>query len=197
MKESKPKFSAVEPTREINLGTNEEPRVVKIGSLLSDEQVNELAMVLRENIDVFAWTTQDIEGVNPEVCCHHLRIDPSFKPVRQKMRRIAPELQAAVEKELRKLQEAGIIRKAHYPDWISNMVVAPKKKGGARFCIDFSDLNKACPRDSLPLPTADQLIELMVGHEALTIMDGYMVHNQIALATEDQEHTSFFTPRGL
>ncbi|XP_026383756.1 uncharacterized protein LOC113279275 [Papaver somniferum] len=197
VKESIPNFSAVEPTREINLGTEEEPRVVRIGSLLSDEQVNQLVAVLKENMDTFAWNMHDMEGIDPEVCCHHLRIDPSFKPVRQKMRLIAPELQAAVENDLKKLQESGIIRKSHYPQWISNMVVVPKRNRGVRICIDFRNLNKACPKDSFPLPSIDQLVESIVGYEALTLMYGYAGYNQIPLAPEDQEHTSFFTPRGL
>ncbi|XP_026458954.1 uncharacterized protein LOC113359557 [Papaver somniferum] len=197
VKESKPNFSTVEPTREINLGTVEEPRLVRIGSLLSDEPVNQLVAVLKENMDAFAWNMHNMKGIDPEVCYHHLRIDPSFKPVRQKMRRIAPELHTVVEKELKKLQESGIIRKSHYPQWISNMVVVPKKNVGVRICIDFSDLNKACPKDIFPLPSIDQLVESIVGNEALTLMDGYAGYNQIPLAPEDQEHTSFFTPRGL
>ncbi|XP_026379645.1 uncharacterized protein LOC113274483 [Papaver somniferum] len=93
------------------------------------EKVNRLTMVLRENMDAFASNMHDMEGIDPTICCHHLKIDPSFKPVRQKMKRIAPDLQTAVEKELKKLQEAGIIRKSQYPQWISNMVVVPKKNG--------------------------------------------------------------------
>ncbi|XP_026383610.1 uncharacterized protein LOC113279117 [Papaver somniferum] len=113
------------------------------------------------------------------------------------MRRIAPELQEAVESELKKLQVAGIIRKAQYPQWISNMVIVPKMNGGVRICIDFSDLNNVFPKDSFPLPGIDQLVESIVGYKAITLMDGYSGYNQIPLAPEDQEHTSFFRPRGL
>ncbi|XP_026442284.1 uncharacterized protein LOC113341713 [Papaver somniferum] len=123
-------------------------------------------------MDVFAWKMHDMEGIDLEVCSHHLRIDPKFKPIRQKMRRIAPELQAAVEVELKKLQVSGIIHKAQYPQWISNMVIVPKRNRGVRICIDFSDLNKAFPKDSFPLPSIDQLVESIVGYNAIMLMDG-------------------------
>ncbi|XP_026397065.1 uncharacterized protein LOC113291786 [Papaver somniferum] len=77
------------------------------------------------------------------------------------------------------------------------MVIVPKKNGGVRICIDFSDLNKACPKDSFPLPNIDQLVEATSGYGLLSFMDGYSGYSHIPLAEEDQEHTAFFTPRGL
>ena len=64
-------------------------------------------------------------------------------------------------------------------------------------CVDFTDLNKACPKDSFPLPRIDQLVDSTTGHKLLTFMDALSGYNQIMMAEEDQEKTSFITSQGL
>ena len=99
--------------------------------------------------------------------------------------------------EVEKLLTNNFIRIAHYPSWVANPVLVKKKNGKWRTCIDFTNLNKACPKDSFPLPRIDQLVDATAGHELLSFMDAYSGYNQIPMNPADEEHTSFVTDRGL
>ena len=99
--------------------------------------------------------------------------------------------------EVRKLLEAGFIREVYYPDWLANEVMVRKNNGKWRMCIDFTDLNKACPKDSYPLPRIDTLVDSTAKHELLSFMDAFLGYNQIKMKEEDQEKTSFVTSQGL
>ena len=83
---------------------------------------------------------------------HKLNMSPSFPPIRQKKRVFAPERDRAITEEVGMLQEAGFIKEVYYPDWLANVVMVKKANGKWRMCVDFTDLNKACPKDSYPLP---------------------------------------------
>ena len=72
-----------------------------------------------------------------------------------------------------------------------------KENGKWRMCVDFTDLNNACPKDSFPMPKIDQLMDSMVGHKLLTFMDAFSGYNQIQMAEEDQEKIAFITSQGL
>ena len=82
----------------------------------------------------------------------------------------------------------------NYPGWLANVVPVPKKDGKVRMCVDFQDLNKASPKDDFPLPHIDVLLDNTVGHALLSFMDGFSGYNQIKMALEDMEKTSFITP---
>ena len=92
---------------------------------------------------------------------------------------------------------AGFIREIYYPNWLANVVLVKKANGKWRMCMDFTDLNKACPNDSFPLPRIDQLVDSTAGHKLLTFMDAFSGYNQIKMAEEDQEKTAFITSQGL
>ena len=83
-----------------------------------------------------------------------------------------------------------------YPEWLANVVHVPKKDGKVRVCVDFSDLNKANPKDDFPLPHIDMLVDNTVGHSMLSFMDGFSGYNQIMMALEDTEKTFFITEWG-
>ena len=85
----------------------------------------------------------------------------------------------------------------YYPDWLVNVVLVKKVNGKWRMCVHFTDLNKACPKNSFPLPRIDQLADSTVGHKLLTFMDVFLGYNQIKMAEEDQEKTAFITSQGL
>ena len=91
----------------------------------------------------------------------------------------------------------GFIQEVYYPDWLINVVLVKKANGKWRMCVDFTSLNKACPKDSFPLPRINQLVDSIVGHKLLTFMDAFSGYNQIKMAKEDQEKTFFITSRGL
>ncbi|KAL5582796.1 hypothetical protein UlMin_015238 [Ulmus minor] len=103
----------------------------------------------------------------------------------------------AINTEVDKLLKADFIREANYPEWIANVVLVKKANENWRVCVDFTDLNKACPKDSFPLPRIDQLVDATAGHELLSFMDAYSGYNQIRMHQPDQEHTAFLTDQGL
>ncbi|KAL5582068.1 hypothetical protein UlMin_014510 [Ulmus minor] len=103
----------------------------------------------------------------------------------------------AINTEVDKLLKADFIEEANYPDWIANVVLVKKANGNWRVCVDFTDLNRACPKDSFPLPRIDQLVDATAGHELLSFMDAYSGYNQIRMHEGDQEHTAFLTNQGL
>ena len=79
--------------------------------------------------------------------------------------------------EVDRLLETDVIEPCHYPDWLSNIVVVKKKNGKWRVCIDFTNLNKACPKDSFPLPKIDQLVDATTGYERMSFLDAYSGYN--------------------
>ena len=99
--------------------------------------------------------------------------------------------------EMEKLLATGFIREVYYPKWLANVVMVKKSNGKWRMCVDFTDLNNACPKDSFPLPKSDQLIDSTAGHELLTFMNAFSGYNQILMKEEDQEKTAFVTNQGL
>ena len=136
-------------------------------------------------------------GINPSIISHKLNVDPSLCLVKQKRRVFAPERNNAIMEEVDKLLTANFIREVFYPDWLANVVMVKKSTGIWRMCVDFTDLNKACPKDSFPLPRIDQLVDSTAGHKLLTFMDAFSGYNQIVMDESDQEKTSFITIRGL
>uniref|UniRef100_A0A2N9H4Y6 Uncharacterized protein n=1 Tax=Fagus sylvatica TaxID=28930 RepID=A0A2N9H4Y6_FAGSY len=149
------------------------------------------------SVNVFAWSHEDMPGISTEVMIHKLNVNPSMHPIKQKRRVFAPERNAAVMAEVDKLLTAGFIREVYYPEWLANVVMVKKPNGKWRMCVDFTDLNKACPKDSYPLPRIDQLVDSTAGHKLLSFMDAFSGYNQIRMEEEDQEKTAFITSRGL
>ncbi|KAL0367121.1 UNVERIFIED_CONTAM: hypothetical protein Sradi_3602200 [Sesamum radiatum] len=88
-----------------------------------------------------------LRGNRLQVITHHLNIDPSYKPVKQKKRHFGLEKDKIIQAEVSKLMAAGHIKKIQFPEWLSNVVLVLKPEGKWRMCIDFRDLNKACPKD--------------------------------------------------
>ena len=126
-----------------------------------------------------------------------MNVNPASKPVQQRRRVFAPDRDQAVRDEVARLLSAGFIREVYYLDWLANVVLVKKANGKWRMCVDFTDLNRACPKDSFPLPRIDQLVDSTVGHKLLTFMDAFSGYNQIKMAEEDQEKTTFITSQGL
>ena len=93
-----------------------------------------------------------------------------------------------------KLKHAGVIKEVFYPKWLANTVVVKKKSGKWRVCVDFTDLNKTCPKDPFPMPRIEQLVDATVGHPWMSFLDDFQGYHQIPLALEDQEKIAFMTP---
>nr|GFD03134.1 reverse transcriptase domain-containing protein [Tanacetum cinerariifolium] len=97
----------------------------------------------------------DMTGVPRSVAEHRLNIREGYTPVRQKKRSQAPERARAIQAEVQKMVDAGIMREVYYHDWLSNPVMVKKHDGSWRMCVDFTDLNRACPQDCYPLSEID------------------------------------------
>ena len=135
-------------------------------------------------------------GIDPAVITHRLNVCPSFKPIKQKRRSFTPERQKSINEEVGKLLQAEAIREVEYPEWLANVVLVKKANGKWRLCIDFTDINKACPKDSFPLPRIDLIVDATADHELLSFMDAFSGYNQISIDPDDQEMTSFVTAQG-
>ena len=136
-------------------------------------------------------------GIDPSVITHRLNVYPSFKPVHQKKRVSTPELDNAIKEEVQKLTTAKFFWEVYYPDWLANMVMVNKANGKWRICVDFTNLNKAYPKDSYPLPDINQLVDSTTGHKLLSFMDAFSGYNHIRMDEADQEKTSFVTSQCL
>ena len=124
----------------------------KVGSKLPPQEREKLIEFLRKNVDVFAWSAYETPRVDPNFICHHLNINPSITPKKQPPRRSSRDHFDAMKDEVTKLKQAEAIKKVFYPEWLANTVVVKKKNGKWRVCVDFMDLNKACPKDPFPMP---------------------------------------------
>ena len=172
-------------------------RFIYISTLLSQEEKAWLRQVIQLNADVFAWTHADMPGISPVHAAHKLNIAPSAKPARQKVRRFHHDRHLVIQTEVDNLLQNGFIRSVKYPKWLANVVVVPKKENKWRVCVDYTDLNDACPKDSFPLPRIDQIVDASAGHGMLSFLDAFSGYHQIPMHPPDAEKTSFITPRGL
>ena len=136
-------------------------------------------------MDVFAWDPYEAPGVDLNFICHRLNVNPAVVPRRQPPRRPSKEHAEVVRSEVAKLKQAGVIKEVFYRQWLANTVVVKKKNGKWRVCVDFTDLNKAYPKDPFPMPKIDQLVDATVGHPRMSFLDAFQRYHQIPLAAED------------
>ena len=127
---------------------------------------------------------------------HYLRVDPKVKPQKRHLRTVSEDRKKAAKGEVQKLLDAGVIREVQYPELLDNVVMIPKKNGSWRMCIDFTTLNKFCPKDDYPLPCIDTLVDATVGSEMLRMLHCFSGYHQIFMKKSDEEKTSFTTPFG-
>ena len=122
-------------------------------------------------MDVFVWNAYEASGVDPKFICHHLNVNPSITPKKQPPRRSSKDHSDVVKDEVKKLKQAGAIKEVFYPEWLANIVVVKKKNWKWQVCVNFTDLNKACPKDPFPMPRIDQLVDATVGHPQMSFLD--------------------------
>ena len=122
-------------------------------------------------MEVFALKQENMGGVDPAVITHRLNVNTSFKPIKQKRRSFSPKRQKAINEEVGKLLQEKAIREVEYPEWLVNVVLVKKANDKWQLCIDFTNINRACPKDSFPLPRIDLIVDATAGHELLSFMD--------------------------
>ncbi|PKA45616.1 RNA-directed DNA polymerase like [Apostasia shenzhenica] len=180
----------------VALGGEDSSKIVNVSSYLNENQQAEVTTLLSEYIDVFAWSPEDVTGVNRVVCEYHLNVSQAVSPISQKKRVMAGERQDAIKEEINKLLGAGYIRKVQYPRWLTNVVMVKKANEKWRMCVDFRTLNQACPKDTYPLPRIDAMVDRTVGYEVMSFLDTFSGYHQIWMAKEDEEKTAFITNYG-
>ena len=187
----------IEELESIQLDDPHPERVIQIELQLPGYLREKLISFLREYKDVFAWSNEDMSGIDHSVIAHKLNVDPVHKPVVQKRQKFNPKRYMAINEEVGKLLAARFIREVHYPEWLANVVMVKKANRKWRICIYYTDLNKACPKDSFLIPRIDQLVDATTGHKLVSFMDAYSGYNQIRMSPEDEDKTSFMIDRSL
>ncbi|XP_070011050.1 uncharacterized protein [Nicotiana sylvestris] len=148
--------------------------LVIISSSLTAEQENSLIRVLKAHKRALGWTVEDIKGISPAICTHKILMEDSYKPIVQPQRRLNPTIQEVVKKEIEKLLATR---------W--------------RVCIDYRSHNDVTRKDHFSLPFIDQMLERTARYGFYCFLDGYSGYNQIPIALEDQDKTTFTCPHGI
>ncbi|GKE81361.1 reverse transcriptase domain-containing protein [Tanacetum coccineum] len=191
----KPPKSGVE--EKIVVNDNYPEQLITIGGGLSAECRHALINTLRMNVDIFAWTSADMTGIPRAITEHSLDTYPHIEPKAQKKRSLAPDRRKLVTDKVNEWLKAGIVRRVRYLTWVANPVLVKKVDGSCRMCIDFKDLNKACPKDLYPLPEIDWKIESLMGFQYKCFLDAYKGYHQIQMTKKDEEKTDFHTEEGV
>ncbi|KAJ9563430.1 hypothetical protein OSB04_008590 [Centaurea solstitialis] len=187
---------------------------VIISSSLEVDQEEKLVQMLKLHTKAIGWTIADLKGISPTICQHKIILeDKNFNSV-DPQRRLNPVMKDVVKKEILKWLDAGIIYPIASSTCVSPVQCVPKKGGvtvitndkneliptrtvtGWRICMDYRRLNKATQKDHFPLPFIDQMLDRLAGKEFYCFLDGYSGYNQIAIAPDDQEKTTFTCPYG-
>jgi hypothetical protein len=169
---------------------------VHIGASCSPDEIVTYTSLFKEFRDIFAWSYEEMSGIDPSIVVHEIKTYPGAKPVRQRLRPVHPRKAATIKLEVEKLLKAGFIYPVALTEWVSNPVPIDKKGGSIRVCVDYRDINKACPKDNFPTPFIDQIVDECAGSEIFSLMDGFSGYNQINIAPKDQHKTTFICPWG-
>jgi hypothetical protein len=119
-----------------------------------------------------------MHGVPRELVEHALNVDPKTKPVKQPLRRFDEPKRKAIASELHRLENTRFIREIKTLSWVSNPVIVPKKNTDVqRVYVNYTSLNKHCPKDPFPLPRINQIIDSTAGCARLSFLDAYSGYN--------------------
>ena len=192
----------------------EKRKPVIISATLTESEEQKLLEILRKYKEAIAWSIEDLKGISPSIYMHKILLNDNAKTSIEHQRRLNPVMKEVVRKEVLKWLNAGFIYAISDSSWVSPVHVVPKKGGftvirnekneliptrtvtGWRVCIDYRKLNTATRKDNFPLPFIDQMLDRLAGHPHFCFLDGYSGYNQISIAPEDQEKTTFTCPFG-
>ncbi|RDX88539.1 hypothetical protein CR513_29847, partial [Mucuna pruriens] len=185
--------SRTEDLEVVNLGGGEETREIRVGKLMPRDLRQRLVELLKEYADIFAWSYRDMPSLDTAIVEHRLPLIPNTVPVQQQLRRMKSEVALKIKEGVEKKWNIGFFAVAEYPQWVTNIVLVPKKDGKVRMCVDYRDLTKASPKDNFPLLHINMLVDNTSQHALYSFMDGFSGYNQIWMALEDKEKTTFIT----
>ena len=156
----------ISPTIPIDI--SRDPRKVEnvyIGVDYSLDEINEYIQLFKEFHDIFAWSYEEMPGIDPRIVKHEIKTYPDAKTVQQCLRAMNPRKTPDIKAEIEKLLKAGFFYPIPLTEWVSNLVSVDKKQGTICICIDFHDLNHACPKDNFPTPFIDHILDECAGSE--------------------------------
>ena len=192
----------------------EKRKPVIILAALTEAEEQKLLVIMRKYKEAIAWSIEDLKGISPSICMHKILLENNAKTSIEHQRRLNPVMKEVFRKEVLKWLNAGFIYAISDSSWVSPVHVVPKKGGfivirnekneliptrtviGWRVCIDYRKLNTVTRKDHFPLPFIDQMLDRLARHPHFCFLDGYSGYNQIAIAPEDQEKTTFTCPFG-
>ena len=192
----------------------EKRKPVIISTALTKSEEHKMLEIMRKYKEAIAWSIEDLKGISPSIYMHKILLNDNAKTFIEHQRRLNPVMKEVFRKEVLKWLNAGFIYAISDSSWVSRVHVVPKKGGftvirnekneliptrtviGWRVCIDYRKLNIATRKDHFPLPFIDQILDRLARHPHLCFLDGYSGYNQIAIALEDQEKTTFTCPFG-
>ena len=186
------------------------PIIISTGITKLEEQ--KLLETLIKYKEAIAWSIEYLKGISPSICMHKILLEENARTSIEHQRRLNPVMKEVVRKEVLKWLNAGFIYAILDSPWVILVHVVPKKRGftmirnekneliptrtvtGWRVCIDYRKLNTATRKDHYPLPFIDQMLDRLARHSHYCFLDGYSGYNQIAIALEDQEKSTFTCP---
>jgi hypothetical protein len=169
-------------TKAVPLDPATPKQTVVISKDLTSQDEEKLISCLSRNKGVFAWSALDLVRVSRTIIEHGLGIDPLVRPKKQRPRKMSDEKTKATKAEVHRLLEANFIEPIAYPTWLANVVMVQKKSGKWRMCIDFTGLNKACPKDNFPLPRIDKIVDSAAGCKVMSLLDCFSGYHPSAQA---------------
>lgn len=199
--DEKPSAAAISdmPARRPTVNWADIPGNLQIGrgaDSVTDDQLNGLTDLLREMNLKGAFSSASNPGqVRPEIAVHHIDTGDA-RPRAFPPRRMAPAKRTLVEKETANMLASGVIRPSRSP-WAAPVVIAPKKDGGIRFCVDYRELNTVTRKDVYPLPRIDDTVDALNGARFLSAFDMLSGYWQVPVAPGDAAKTAFVTHQGL
>jgi hypothetical protein len=170
-KKVKAQLQSNDGTKAVPLDPATPKQTVVISEDLTSRDKEKLIFCLSRNKDIFAWSALDLVGVSRTIIEHGLGIDPSMRPKKQRLRKMSDQKTEAAKAEVHRLLEANLIEPIAYPTWLANVVMVQKKSGKWCMCIDFTSLNKACPKDNFPLPRIDKIVDSAAGCEVKSFLN--------------------------
>ena len=191
----------------------EKGKPVIISAALTESEEQKLLEILMKYKEAIPWSIEDLKGISPSICMHKILLNDNAKNSIEHQRRLKPVMKEVVRKEVLKWLIAGFIYAISDSSWVISIHVVPKKGGftviknekneliptrtvtGWRVCIDYRKLNTAPRKDHFSLPFIDWMLDRLAGHPHF-FLDGYSGYNQIAIAPEDKEKTTFTCPFG-
>ena len=167
---------------------------IYIGVDCSPDEIKEYTKLFKEFHDIFAWSYEEMLGIDPRIVEHEIKTYPNAKPVWQRLHAVNPRKAPAIKADIENMLKADFIYPIPLTEFVSNPVPVDKKQGAIHICTDFHNLNHACPKDNFPTPFIDHILDECVGSEIFSFMDNFSGYNQIQIKAGDQHKTAFICP---